>query len=177
MTKILVTYATFTGSTAGVAEAIAKTLADKGAEVDLLPMRDVKDVSGYDAVVAGSAIQNSAWLPEASAFVQQHQAQLATKKFAPFMVCLALAMKNKKLVETNRKNIVTWLNTVRNLVPTVDEGYFAGILDIKKIPYLAARIGFQISVWTGVWAEGDHRDWDAIRAWASNLYPKLTKPV
>ncbi len=36
--KILVTYATCTGSTVGVAEAIGKTLAESGLEVEVLPM-------------------------------------------------------------------------------------------------------------------------------------------
>ena len=59
--KILVTYATCTGSTVGVAEAIGKTLADGGAQVDVLPMQAVKDLAPYQAVVAGSAIQGKRW--------------------------------------------------------------------------------------------------------------------
>ena len=55
--KILVTYASRTGTTAGVAEAIGKTLAESGAEVDVRAVADVKDLTPYDAVVAGSAIQ------------------------------------------------------------------------------------------------------------------------
>ena len=71
--KILVTYATCTGSTRGVAEAIGKTLSEGGAEVDVLPMRDVKDLAPYRAVVVGSAIQGKLWLPEAMQFVQGHR--------------------------------------------------------------------------------------------------------
>jgi flavodoxin len=37
--KILVTYASRAGSTAGVAEAIGKTLAESGAQVVIIPMR------------------------------------------------------------------------------------------------------------------------------------------
>jgi len=55
--KILVTYASRTGWTVDVAEAIGKTLSENGASVDVLPMLDVKDISGYRAVVAGSAIK------------------------------------------------------------------------------------------------------------------------
>ncbi|MBK7316822.1 flavodoxin domain-containing protein [Candidatus Villigracilis affinis] len=67
--KILVTYASRFGSTEGVAKSIGKTLAENGAKVDVLPMRDVKDLSPYDAVVAGSAVNGGAWLPEAMQFV------------------------------------------------------------------------------------------------------------
>ena len=68
-TKILVTYASRFGSTAGVAEAIGKVLAENGAQVDVLPMRQVKDLAAYQAVVAGSAINGGAWLPGALEFV------------------------------------------------------------------------------------------------------------
>ena len=34
---------------------------------------------------------------------------------------------------------------------------------------------FRLSVMFGVWSEGDHRDWDAIRAWAESIRPLLLK--
>src|SRR5688572_9137285 len=43
--KILVTYASRAGSTAEVAEAIGKTLTEGGAQVDVIPMQDVNDLS------------------------------------------------------------------------------------------------------------------------------------
>ena len=43
--NFLVTYASNTGWTVGVAEAIGKILAENGAKVDVLPMRDVKDMT------------------------------------------------------------------------------------------------------------------------------------
>jgi menaquinone-dependent protoporphyrinogen oxidase len=75
--KILVAYASRTGSTVGVAQAIGKTLAEDGLEVDVLPMKDIRDLAPYRAVVAGSAIQGGRWLPEAMQFVQTHQKALA----------------------------------------------------------------------------------------------------
>ena len=91
--KILVTYASRFGSKAGVAEAIGKTLADKGAQVEVLPMREVKDLVPYQAVVAGSAINRGQWLPEAMQFLQAHRAELAQKPFAAFLVCMTLTMR------------------------------------------------------------------------------------
>ena len=43
--NFLVTYASNTGWTVGVAEAIGKILAENGAKVAVLPMRDVQDLS------------------------------------------------------------------------------------------------------------------------------------
>ena len=170
--NFLVTYASNTGWTVGVAEAIGKILAENGAKVDVLPMRDVKDLSPYDAVVAGSAVNGGAWLPEAMLFVRGHQAELKRKPFAAFLVCMTLTMKSG---EQYRSHVSSWLDPVRALVRPVSEGLFAGGLDIRKIPSLSDRLKFRLSVLFGVWKEGDHRDWDAIRKWAEELKPLLAQ--
>lgn len=163
--KILVTYASRTGSTAGVAEAIGKTLTESGAEVEVRPMQAVQDLRRYDAVVAGSAIQEGKWLPEAMQFIRLHQAMLNRKPFAAFLVCMTMAMKS---VEA-RKGVRDWMQPVRALVRPVDEGYFAGVLHIKDVPSFRQRLLFRLSVASGVWSEGDHRDWNAIHNWADAL--------
>jgi menaquinone-dependent protoporphyrinogen oxidase len=170
--KILVTYATCTGSTVGVAEAIGKTLSEGGAQVEVLPMREVTDLSPYRAVVAGSAVQGKHWLPVAVQFVQTHQAELSRKPFAAFLVCMTLAMRNG---ENYRPFVAEFLAPVRTLVKPVSEGLFAGALDLAKIPSFSKRLQFRLSVLFGVWTEGDHRDWNAIRAWAADLSPKLSR--
>ena len=167
--KILVTYASRTGTTAGVAEAIAKKLAEGGALVDVRPMTEVTDLTPYQAVVAGSAIQGKQWLPEAMQFMQTHQAALRSQPFAAFLVCMTLAMKRGDY----RAEVANWLQPVRALAPTVSEGLFAGALDLGKVPSWRDRLGFRMSVLFGVWSEGDHRDWEAIGAWAESIRPLL----
>lgn len=167
---ILVTYTSRTGWTVGVAEAIGKALLESGAQVDVLPMRDVKDLSAYDAVVAGSGINGAAWRPEAVQWVREHQAELKRKPFAAFLVCMTLAMKNG---EQYRGHVEKWLDPVSALVRPVTKGLFAGGLDIRKVPTFKDRFGFRLSVLFGVWKEGDHRDWNAIRSWAMELKPLL----
>lgn len=166
---ILVTYASRTGSTVGVAEAIGKALTESGIAVDVRPMEDVKDLTPYRAVVAGSAIQGGQWLPEAMGFMQTHRAALAEKPFAAFLVCMTLAMKNA----TYHRGVADWLKPVRALVKPVSEGYFAGALTISKIPSFAQRLQFRVSVLLGIWTEGDHRDWNAIHQWANTLAAQL----
>jgi len=168
--RTLVTYASRTGTTRGVAEAIGKTLAEDGIQVDVLPMQDIKDLSPYQAIVAGSAIQGGQWLPEAMQFIRTHQAALARKPFAAFLVCMTLAMSSG---DKHRLHVASWMDPVRALVKPVSTGLFAGALDISEIPSFGDRLKFRLSVLFGVWSEGDHRDWDAIRAWANSIRPLL----
>ena len=170
--RILVTYASRTGTTAGVAEAVGATLRAGGAQVDVLPVAAVQDLTSFDAVVVGSAIQSKQWLPEAMQFVQTNRDALRRKPFATFLVCMTLAMKKGDY----RSEVGAWLQPVHALVPTVSEGLFAGALDISKVPAWRNRMMFRVSVAMGVWSEGDHRDWDAIRAWTESLGPLLVAP-
>jgi menaquinone-dependent protoporphyrinogen oxidase len=174
--KILVAYASRTGATRGVAEAIAKTLSDAGLDVDLLPMQSVEDLAPYQAVVAGSAIQAGQWLPEAMQFIREHQEDLNRKPFAAFLVCMTLAMKKGDY----RTQVGDWLAPVRALARPVSEGLFPGVLDIRKVKSPGDKLKFRMSVLMGVWSEGDHRDWDAVRTWAeslSRLFKNGEKPV
>ena len=167
--RILVAYASRTGSTAGVAEAIGRTLGESGAQVDVQPMADVKDLAPYAAVVAGSAIRGKCWLPEAMGFVQTHREALGQRPFAAFLVCMTMAIAEGKY----REAVLDFMQPVRALVRPVGEGLFAGTLDISKVPSLRDRLMFRVSVLMGVWKSGDHRDWEAVRAWAESIRPLL----
>jgi len=75
--------------------------------------------------------------------------------------------------EEYRPVVSGWMDPVRDLVTPVSVGLFTGGLDIKKIPSFADRLKFRMSVMTGVWKEGDHRDWNKIREWSKELKPLL----
>ena len=164
--KILVVYASRTGTTQGVAEAIGKTLAEGGVKVDVLPVNEVSDLTAYRAVIAGSAVQSNRWLPEAFQFIETRQAELNNIPIAIFTVCMTLAMPNGGKY---RSVVAQWVEPVRRLVRPVDEAYFAGALDISRIPARSDRFKFRLSVVLGVWKTGDHRDWVAVGAWAKKL--------
>lgn len=170
--KLLVTYASRTGSTAEIAEAIYKTLTQAGYQADLLPMQDVSDVSRYSGVVIGSPIRKTQWLPEALKFIQNHSAVLSRMPVAMFTVCVTLAMKNG---EQYRHAVASWVSSVRSQVRPVSEAFFAGKLDFEKLPINFDTLKMRLTVALNIFPKDDRRDWKAIHAWAESL-PQLLMP-
>jgi menaquinone-dependent protoporphyrinogen oxidase len=167
--KILITYASRTGSTAEIAAAIASTLQQENIPVDILPMEDVRELSGYSAVIIGSPIRKSQWLPEAKRFFQTHRTELTQKRVATFTVCITLAMSN---AEQYQRAVREWIAPIRAEIRTVSEGLFAGRLDFSKLPWSWDILLLRATVAVGIFPKGDRRDWNAVHAWAANL-PQL----
>ena len=71
MTRTLVTYASRMGGTEGIARAIADEMQRAGIDVDLRPAADVRSVTGYDAVVLGSAVYAGRWLRPARTLLKR----------------------------------------------------------------------------------------------------------
>ncbi len=168
--KILVTYASQSGSTGGVAEAIGKTLAEGGAQVDVHPVQAVTSLDGYTAVVLGSAIHSGKWLPEAVAFLQANQARLRQLPTAFFLVCMMAAADT----EMNRNAIAQWLAEEQALVRPVAIGRFAGALFPNKY-FFTTAIGLRIFLAYLKLPGGDYRNWDAIHAWSASTLPLLVQ--
>lgn len=162
--KILITYASRTRVTSGVAHIIGEELAKRGAKVDTHFILDVNDVSAYDTVVVGSSIRYGHWLPEAVQFVKIHQRNLQKKKVAYFVVGMTL----REDTQENRDTVLTALKQVRKWVEPIDIGLFAGALKPKKLDFIARMITKLVKM-----PEGDFRDIPAIRIWAEELADKL----
>lgn len=93
--RVLVAYATCHGSTAEIAQRIASRLGASGEEVDCRAMSEVVDLSGYDAVVAGSAIHDQEWLPEAATFMYRFASALETRPVWLFSVGMPGALPER----------------------------------------------------------------------------------
>ena len=74
--RVLVAYGTRNGSTAGIATMIAAALRGDDIAVDVRPATEVRDVSGYDAVVLGGALYAGRWHTDARRFARRHATAL-----------------------------------------------------------------------------------------------------
>jgi menaquinone-dependent protoporphyrinogen oxidase len=160
--RILVTYATRTGSTVGVAAAIGETLGARRFAVDVKPINDNPSLDGYQAVMIGSAVNGARWLPEAVEFVGDNQAVLNRLPVALFCVHIM----NLGDDQANKRRRTAYLDPIRRLITPVDEAYFAGVGmnpgEKSVLLRLASRI-FKIG-------EGDCRDWNKIRGWGQTVF-------
>jgi uncharacterized protein YjbI with pentapeptide repeats/menaquinone-dependent protoporphyrinogen IX oxidase len=153
---ILVAYASGSGSTAEVAEAIGEVLRRDQMTAEVRSVKQVDDLSPYDAVVVGSSIHFGRWLPEAIAFVETHRTSLARMPVAYFLTCLALINESAE----SRDQVLTYLEPVLQLAPEIEPvalGLFAGSLN-PEIGLIAPGGPY-----------GDFRDWEVIRAWAGEV--------
>lgn len=164
--RILVTYGSRMGSTAQIASAIADVLRTRGFVVTLLPAQQVHSVAPYDGVVLGSAIYAGRWRREAVALLARERIGLKRRRVWLFQSGVSMIGPDPDANPTPK--LVTALAAeVDAPIPVT----FAGCLIPATAKGLLARLMARFSP-----ARGDHRDWDAIRAWANQIADQLSEP-
>jgi len=168
--RVLVTYASKYGSTGGVADAIGEELCSKEVAADVLLIKNVSNISSYQAVVIGSAIYMGKWMPEAVNFVEKHKDILRQVPVAYFLACMTLSHPT----DEKRGKVLSYMDPIIKAVPEVKPvaiGTFAGALDYNNLSMLNKKILKSKDT-----PEGDFRDWNAIRTWARDpVWTKLAR--
>lgn len=158
--KVLIAYATRSGSTAEVAAAMGEALAKKGVAVDVKPVRQVTSLNDYRAVVVGSAVRMGAWLPEAVNFVKNNQAQLSRQPVAYF----TLHLQNLGDSEEERTQRMAYTAPVRQALAPAIEAFFAGKIELARLSFFERMLSKAMKA-----VDEDRRDWRKITAWAEEL--------
>ncbi len=166
---VLIGYKTYAGSTGEVAEFIASVLREEGISVEVHPLREVRDVRPYRAVVLGAPMRRFRWESDVVKFLKTHREALSRIPVAYFTVCLTM----QEDTEDHRRLVESWMEPARAIVPPVSVGLFAGRMDYSK---LSAIDRFIIRNLMRI-PEGDYRNWDAIRAWSQELAGVLKERI
>ena len=154
--KILLIYATETGSTAEVAAFIKKQIEDEKYEVVLSNVKEVDSVNNYDVIFVGSPIYVGRWKKEATEFIETNQEILKSKQVFYFLTCMNLTSNDpEKLAQVPK-----FLENERFLVEPLSEGRFAGAIDMKKLSFFKRMMVKMVKA-----PEGDFRNWEEIANW------------
>lgn len=165
--RVLIAYASRYGSTGTVAGAIAEVLCGMGHQVDVRLVNTVKELTPYQAAIVGSAIYMGKLLPEAADFVKANQDALGRLPTAYFVVCMTM----KDDTPQNRAKATAYLDPVRqeaHKVKPVAIGLFPGVVDFSKMSFMHKAM-----LKTMGSAEGDYRDFPAVKRWSSDANLKL----
>jgi len=159
--SVLVAYATRYGSTQEVAEAVAATMRERGLAVDIQPMREVRGLEGYRAVVLGAPLYMFRWHKDALHFLTRHRAALTQRPVAIF--ALGPFHAEEKEYQEVRRQLDKELAKFPWLTPA-EIAIFGGKFDPQKLTFPHNLVPALKNM-----PASDVRDWTAIRAWASDL--------
>ena len=169
-TLILVTYASSYGSTQEVAADIATTLRAQGIEVNLHPIREVRTLAGYSAVVLGAPLYMFHWHKDARHFLARFQRDLTSGLPIAIFAGGPIGDSDEKAWQEIRGNLDQELAKFPWLTP-VSVQLIGGKFDPAKL-----RLPYSLLPALRKMPASDLRDWPAIRAWASAL-PEKFQPI
>jgi menaquinone-dependent protoporphyrinogen oxidase len=173
--SILVGYATNYGSTREVAERVAVTLRSQGPAdggrplVDCRPLKEVKSLDDYRAVVIGAPLYMFRWHADAMRFLSRQQKALVARPVAVF--ALGPFHADAKEHQDARANLDKELRKHPWFKPVAVE-VFGG-----KFDPAALRFPYSLIPALRNMPPSDARDWPAINAWTEGLVAQLQLQV
>lgn len=173
--RVLVTYATRHGSTAGIAERIAAVLVDHGHAAEARDVEEGPDVSAYDAVVLGGAAYLFHWLKPAVQFAKRHRQALSERPvwlFSSGPLGTDLVDKDgRSVLESARPRE---FDELAELLSPRGERVFFGAYDPTAEPVgLGERVLKAMPAARDGLPAGDFRDWPEIEEWATEISAEL----
>lgn len=188
--RVLVAYATLSGSTAGVAEAVAEAMGGSGWEVETRPLDRVEDLEGYNAAVVGAPMILG-WHRAARRFLRRNRKTLGEMPLALFITAMSLTETGVREVEgvplyvdpelpkaprdparlSLRERYARPSSYLRSILRAAQPArplsvaLFGGQLVYGQLPWWAVPLALLLVRDRA----GDRRDWESIRKWATDL--------
>jgi menaquinone-dependent protoporphyrinogen oxidase len=159
--NVLVAVASKYGATSEMAQVIGDALSKRGIEVTVAPIDQVTAVEDYDAVVAGSAVYTGHWLKSAREFVEANAHALAAR---PTWLFSSGPIGDPPKPKEDPVDAAPMLEATA----ARDHRVFAGKLDKRQLSFGERALVAALRA-----PEGDFRDWDEIRTWASGIADAL----
>lgn len=163
--RILVTYATRTGSTAEVSNAIARYFREADLSADARPVNEVRSIECYSGAALGSAVRYASWLPEMTDFLSANRDALSVMPVAFFTMHMLALGDNPAAVAERAK----YTAKAHDLIMPTDEVFLEGLIRSARLSFfdrLAVRL-----VKSPV---DNRRDWERFAAWTDRLAPLLS---
>jgi menaquinone-dependent protoporphyrinogen oxidase len=159
--RVLVTAASKYGATAEIASAIGRVLADRGIDAVVLPPEDVGSVDEYDAVVLGSGVYAGHWMKAARELVDRSGESIASR---PVWLFSSGPVGDPPKPQEEAVDVAAIMETTR----AREHHVFVGKIEKKQLSFgdKAIAVAFRVQ-------DGDYRDWDEIRSWASGIADAL----
>ena len=163
--RVLVAYASKRGSTAEVAEAIARELERAGIEAVVSVMDSVVSLEPFEGLVIGTPVYTGKLFGDVATFVRRHGDEIGQIPVAAFLVGIAPVYPKAG----DPSQVSGLMEKALEPVTPVSLVMFAGKLDSAKQSFAERSLTKLLKV-----PAGDFRDWTAIAAWAGRL-PGLMK--
>lgn len=159
--RILIAFASRHGSTAEIAAAVGRRLDEAGFATTVRSADLVSGLSGFDAVVVGSAVYMGRWLSAARNLIESHAPEL---RGLPTWLFSSGPIGSPARPEADSGDGDTFAAEIAAV------GYhrFNGRLDRKLLSFTERATTRLVGA-----EEGDFRDWDDIRLWADGIAAHL----
>ena len=171
MARILVAYGTRHGSTADIATHIATRFTAAGFDTDTLEANLGIDLTKYDALIVGSPMYASSWLPEPTLIlIANHQriTDIPIALFSTGMIDVKHPGKLRAEHDAWIEKAFTQEDINLNIIASTT---FKGAYHRRNFPFWMRIIDSILRITP----QGDYREWDKIEDWANETARTLTQ--
>jgi menaquinone-dependent protoporphyrinogen oxidase len=158
--RILVTAASKYGSTEEIGRRIGEVLTARGHDVSVEPPEGV-EITGFDAVVLGSAVYAGHWLPAAKDLVARSAEELAAR---PTWLFSSGPVGDPPKPTEDPVDIAPILEATK----ATGHRVFAGKIDKQRLSFPERAMVVALRV-----RPGDFRDWGEVESWAGEIADAL----